>query len=482
MAKQRGCMYEKQGAWWVKFILPPGQTWSRPGKPGKVHTKIEESVRTWFRAEGIDGKGKQGKDWASKLLTELNAKYYSGQTISPIDRHTTVEDLMNNLIATYEAEEKSAVKVAREKLLIFKRHHVDRMVSTQVTTDKMQDYRKQRMKLDGVESATVNRDFSVLRRAFRLGVRHTPPLVTAVPYLPFGKDCSRRQGYLTLDLYDALLALSEEDVRPFWVAGCHIGVRVGVLFKLRWPWIELWEDAINGVHGIVRIPGKVMKNSQGLTTVIFGDLGRELRRLKAIRDQHFPNQDLVFMRYDRRQVHTGPVMKAGAAQRLAYLNVAESCAAGTITSVEAARQLGKSPRFVNLLTSRLHHEGREAILRGALTLRERVGESHDLAGTAEQIERAIPLKYGYVRGRWDKMVGELGHPELVMHDMRRTALDIFKRAGLKKDECKRWLGHKTDSMFDWYSIDPDEKEIVNQGERVAASMAERRRAKLVAVS
>jgi hypothetical protein len=48
---------------------------------------------------------------------------------------------------------------------------------------------------------------------------------------------------------------------------------------------------------------------------------------------------------------------------------------------------------------------------------------------------------------------------------------------LKREECKRWLGHKTDSMFEWYSIDPDEDEIIEQGEKIAASLRNRRNSK-----
>jgi hypothetical protein len=74
-----------------------------------------------------------------------------------------------------------------------------------------------------------------------------------------------------------------------------------------------------------------------------------------------------------------------------------------------------------------------------------------------------------------QIVKALGHPDLVMHDMRRTALDIFKKAGLRLEDCKRWLSHKTDSMFEWYGIDPDEDEIIEQGEKIAASILTRRK-------
>jgi|HubBroStandDraft_1064217.scaffolds.fasta_scaffold61653_3 hypothetical protein len=55
----------------------------------------------------------------------------------------------------------------------------------------------------------------------------------------------------------------------------------------------------------------------------------------------------------------------------------------------------------------------------------------------------------------------VGHADLVMHE-----------------EYKLWLGHKTHSMFEGYSIDPDEDEIIEQGEKIAASLRNRRNLKV----
>jgi integrase len=477
VAEQRGSKYRKDGVWWVKFPLPIGQTWSDPKRPGKFHTKIEVSVRTWYRAQGVTGKGAAGEKWAKRLLSELNEKFYSGEPITPMDRRTTVKDLMENLIATYSERRMNAETDARQKLSRFERHKLSNTVAAQVSTDRLRTYRQQRMTLDGVSSATVNRDFAFLRRAYRLGMKHTPQLVTAVPFFPFGEDCKRRQGYLTLDLYDKLIKDAGEDVRAFYVAGCHLGVRVGALLQLRWSWIELWDQPINEVHGVIRIPGHVMKNRDGLTTVIFGDFGTELRRLWATRERSFPNQDLVFVRWGERIVRNGPVIKIAEQQRIEYLRVARACVAGAMDSEEGAAILGKSARFVQLLMSRLRTDGPDAILHGALTLRDRVHDEHELPTRSSEITGVTPIRYGYVRDRWMELVKALGHADLVMHDMRRTALDIFKRAGLRREECKRWLSHKTDSMFEWYSIDPDEDEIIEQGEKIAASLRNRRSSK-----
>lgn len=476
MAEQRGSKYQKDGLWWVKFPLPVGQTWSDPKKPGKLYNKIEVSVRTWYRAHGVTGKGTEGEMWAKRLLSELNEKFYSGEPITPMDRRTTVTDLMENLIATYAEKRLPAEKDARQKLTIFERHKLSLNTAAQVSTNLLRTYRQQRMTSDGVSSATVNRDFALLRRAYHLGMEHTPQMVTATPFFPFGEDCKRRQGYLTLDLYEKFMERVDEDLRVFYVAGCHLGVRVGALLQLRWSWIELWVEPINEVHGIIRFPRHVIKNRDGLTTVIFGDLGIELRRLWDIRERHFPQQDLVFVRWGERVVRTGPIIKIPERQRVEYLRIARACVAGAMKSEDGAVILRKSARFVQLLMSRLRTGGPDAILHGALTLRDRVHDEHELRSSSLKIADVTPIRYGYVRDRWIEIVTALGHPELVMHDMRRTALDIFKRAGLRREECKRWLGHKTDSMFDWYSIDPDEKEIIEPGEKIAVSLRTRRKA------
>ncbi|HXN49443.1 MAG TPA: hypothetical protein VN893_22510 [Bryobacteraceae bacterium] len=382
---------------------------------------------------------------------------------------------MENLISTYAEQGRASETDAQEKLTILERHKLSCKIAAHVTTDLLRQYRQQRMLVDGVSSATVNRDFAFLRRAYRLGMRHTPQLVTAVPYFPFGEDCKRRQGYLTLDLYDKFIVEADDDVRPFYVGGCHLGVRVGALLQLRWSWIELWDEPVNDVHGIIRLPGEVMKNQDGLTTVAFGDFGKELRHLRAIRDRHFPQQDLVFVRWGERTVRNGPVIRLDEQQRVEYLRVARKCLAGAMKSEEGAAIIGKSVRFVQLLMSRLRTDGPDAILHGALTLRDRVHEEHELPSSSAEVFDVTPIRYGYVRDRWTSIVTDLGHPDLVMHDMRRTALDIFKRAGLRREECKRWLGHKTDSMFEWYGIDPDEGELIGQGERIATSLRTRRK-------
>jgi integrase len=451
-----------------------GRTWTDP-RSGKLHTKIEVSVRTWYRSQGVTGRGDEGEYWAKRLLAELNNQYYTGGALTAVNHRTTVERLMKNVIDTYAEQGKGAEKDAREKLQLFERHRLAKVVAANVTTDLLRVYRQQRMRLDGVSSATVNRDFAHLRRAYRLGVQHTPQLVTSVPYFPFGEDCKRRQEYLTLDLYDKLIEMAEDDVRPFLATASHLGIRVGALLRLRWSWVEMWEEPVNDVHGVVRFPPEVIKNRDGFTGVLFGDFGKELRRLHEIRAKHFPTEDHVFVRWGERTIRNGPVVRVNEQQRIEYLRVARACLAGAITAKAGAATLGKSARFVQLLMSRLRTDGPDGILRGALTLRDRTADANELPSTTVAISNVTPLKYGYVRNRFSEIVTKLNRPDLRLHDMKRTALDIFRKAGLRREDCKQWIGHKTDSMFNWYSIDLNLEDKIEQVPTIQTSLQNRRK-------
>ena len=71
------------------------------------------------------------------------------------------------------------------------------------------------------------------------------------------------------------------------------------------------------------------------------------------------------------------------------------------------------------------------------------------------------------RDSWEQGCKRAGVPNLLFHDLRRTAVRNMRRAGIDPQRIKRIIGHKSDSMFERYNI-VDEEDI-----RDAGRMAER---------
>jgi integrase len=56
------------------------------------------------------------------------------------------------------------------------------------------------------------------------------------------------------------------------------------------------------------------------------------------------------------------------------------------------------------------------------------------------------------RRTWRTLAKKAEMPDLIFHDLRRSAVRNMVRAGISKHVAKRISGHQTDSIFDRYDI------------------------------
>ncbi len=107
-----------------------------------------------------------------------------------------------------------------------------------MTTEHAKRYMAERQEA-GRKNATVNRELSLLRRAFNLARRHTPPKVAAVPYIPALEENNVRKGFFEDEQYRTLLDKLPECVRPVLAFGYYTGARKGEILSLQWSQVDL---------------------------------------------------------------------------------------------------------------------------------------------------------------------------------------------------------------------------------------------------
>lgn len=72
-----------------------------------------------------------------------------------------------------------------------------------------------------------------------------------------------------------------------------------------------------------------------------------------------------------------------------------------------------------------------------------------------------------IRGAWNGACKRAGMPDAWFHDLRRTAVTNLDRAGVSRSFAKMLTGHKTDSVYERYSIGETE-ELRDSVEKLAA--------------
>jgi integrase len=104
-----------------------------------------------------------------------------------------------------------------------------------------------------------------------------------------------RTGFLADEAYEKLRdAITEPEIKLFFVVAYHSGVRKSELLSLRWPQVDL-------ESGFIDLNPETTKNGEGRRVpILSGDMLTLLTEAKQFRDQSFPRCEGFFTAQRRR--------------------------------------------------------------------------------------------------------------------------------------------------------------------------------------
>ena len=210
-----GTIFQRGKVWYVSFWADGRQIQKSSGS-----TKRQDAVRLRDQLLGKKARGEMGPAAADKVTC--------GELLDDLLEHAK-----HNVKASTEKIWKLVVEAS---LRPFFGHRKAATLSTAI----LKEYRRKRL-AEGRSEATCNRELSMLRTAFNLGRKCTPPKILIVPYFPMVAEAHVRQGFLTDEQYEMLRDALPDYLRPLFVTGYFTGVRLGELLAIRWDQVD-WEQ------------------------------------------------------------------------------------------------------------------------------------------------------------------------------------------------------------------------------------------------
>lgn len=110
--------------------------------------------------------------------------------------------------------------------------------ATKVSPLTIREYTNERQ-ASGAKNSSINREMSVLRRAFNLAVEAGKIDRDSVPKFRFLPEDAPRKGFVEPEQYQRLLDAMPEDLKPALVMGFHTGLRKSKVLGLRLEQFDL---------------------------------------------------------------------------------------------------------------------------------------------------------------------------------------------------------------------------------------------------
>ena len=257
--------------------------------------KDPQTGKRLYKNKTVHGTKKEAQTWLNSALTERDCG-----TLTSVDK-IPVGALLDGLLLDYRANEQShewADLVVRVHLRPF----FGAMKAKHVGTDNIQAYIASRREptirtlpngkkraIAPASNGTINRELALLRRAFNLGKKSSPPKVATVPSIPVLAENNVRKGFFEDAAFTAIRRALPDEIKPLVTFAFYTGCRKGEILSLKWEQVDLAER-------VIRLEPGTTKNDEGRTIFMAPELYETLVIQKEMRDLHFPECSWVFSR------------------------------------------------------------------------------------------------------------------------------------------------------------------------------------------
>jgi integrase len=249
----------------TEVVLPTW--WIQYSRGGKI---FRESVKSDNYAD------------AERMLKRRQGELVTGAFAGLAPERIRISQLLDDELDDMKLNERRSYKAVECAIRLHLRPFLGDVRAADFSTTLVKNY-KTRRQSERASNASINRELTMLKRAFNLGYRADPPLVTKVPHIQRLPERNVRTGFLEPEHYKRLRDQLAGDLKLLFVLGYNTGARLGELRQIKWSQVES--------NRIVLNPGTT-KNGDGRSLPIYGEMSGWIAMAKQTRDQ-FPDCPFV---------------------------------------------------------------------------------------------------------------------------------------------------------------------------------------------
>lgn len=250
--------------------IPTGSVFQKTYRDRRGKKQKTTTFYLKYYANGEPVEVSSGTSDYDEALATLRSKMASASstdyTVHP--ERVRITQLLDLLLENYQFRGRKSTNDTKLRVNAHLRPFFGQMKAQGLSTRARTEYVAHRRRQEA-EPATINKEISWLRRAFRLGAKNDPPLVLRVPSFDMLPVDNVRDGTITHEHYRAVRDSLPGYARIALVIAYHTGARKGEVRAIRRDKVDLKARRIN-------LPGRTTKNGKQRYLPIYGDMDAEL--------------------------------------------------------------------------------------------------------------------------------------------------------------------------------------------------------------